>query len=146
MHVKVYFANDYFSIQNNMSGTIVLQRRCFLCSVSMILETLRTLLVLKPDYSEKTRLIPSVAMPLKWRHNERDSVSNHQPHEWLLNRLFRRRSKKTSKLRVTGLCAGNSPGTGDFPAQISSSTENVSIWWRHHAIFSHAICYMELMI
>ena len=47
--------------------------------------------------------------PLQWRHNGRDSVSNHQSHVCLLNRLFRRRSKKTSKLRVTGLCAGNSP-------------------------------------
>ena len=37
---------------------------------------------------------------------------NHQPHDCLLNRLFRRRSKKISKLRVTGLFAGNSPGTG----------------------------------
>ena len=48
-------------------------------------------------------------MSLQWRHNGRDGVSNHQPHDCLLNRLFRRRSKKTSKLRVTGLCAGNSP-------------------------------------
>ena len=47
---------------------------------------------------------------LQWRHNERDGVLNHQPHDCLLNRLFRRRSKKTSKLRVTGLWAGNSPG------------------------------------
>ena len=46
---------------------------------------------------------------LQWRHNGRDSVSNHQPRDCLLNRLFRRRSHKTSKLRVTGLCAGNSP-------------------------------------
>ena len=36
--------------------------------------------------------------------------------------------KKTSKLRVTGLRAGNSPGTGEFPAQMASNTENVSIW------------------
>ena len=43
---------------------------------------------------------------LQWRHNGRNSVSNHQPHHCLLNRLFRRRSKKASKLRVTGLCAG----------------------------------------
>ena len=69
---------------------------------------------------------------LKWRHNGCDSVSNHQPHDCLLNRLFRRRSKKTAKLRVTGLCVGNSPGTGDFPAQMASNAENVSIWWRHH--------------
>ena len=46
--------------------------------------------------------------------------------------LIRRRSKKTSKLRVTGLCVGNSPGTGEFPAQRASNAENVSIWWRHH--------------
>ena len=69
---------------------------------------------------------------LRWRHNGRDSVSNHQPLDCLLNRLFRRRSKKTSKLRVTGLCAGNLPGTGEFPAQMASNAENISIWWRHH--------------
>ena len=71
--------------------------------------------------------------PLRWRHDGRDSVSNHQPHDCLLSRLFRRRSKKTSNLRVTGLCVGNSPGTGEFPAQMASNAENVSIWWRHHA-------------
>ena len=49
--------------------------------------------------------------PLRWRHNDHGGVSNHQPHGCLLNRLFRRRSKKTSKLCVTGLCAGNSPGS-----------------------------------
>ena len=42
-------------------------------------------------------------MSLRWRHNGRDSVSNHQPHDCLLNRVFRRWPKKTSKLRVTGL-------------------------------------------
>ena len=40
--------------------------------------------------------------------------------------------KKKSKLRVTGLCAGNSPVTGEFPAQMASNAEDVSIWWRHH--------------
>ena len=66
------------------------------------------------------------------RHNGRDGVSNHQPHDCLLNHLFRRKSKKTSKLCVTGLCAGNSPGIGEFPAQMASNAENISIWWRHH--------------
>ena len=54
---------------------------------------------------------------LQWRHNERDDVSNHQSYDCLLKRLFRRNSKKTSKLRVTGFCEGNSPVTGEFPAQ-----------------------------
>ena len=68
----------------------------------------------------------------QWRHNWRDGVSNHQRLNCLINRLFRLRSKKASKFRVTGLCEGNSPGTGEFPAQMASNAENVSIWWRHH--------------
>ena len=72
---------------------------------------------------------------LQWRHNGRDSVSSHQPHDCLLNRLFRRRSKKPSKLRVTGLCAVNSPGTVEFPAQMANYAENISIWWRHNKQF-----------
>ena len=58
--------------------------------------------------------------PLQWRHNDHDGASNHQPHGCLLNRLFRRRSKKTSKLRVTGLCVGpvNSPRKGPITRKI----------------------------
>ena len=67
---------------------------------------------------------------LQWHHDGLDGISNHQPHHSLLSHLFGRRSKKTSKLRVTGLCAGNSPGTGEFPAQRASNAENVSIGWR----------------
>ena len=69
---------------------------------------------------------------LRWRHNELDGVSDHQPQDCLLNRLFGRRSKNTPKLRVTGLYAVNSPGTGEFLAQMASNAENVSIWWRHY--------------
>ena len=67
----------------------------------------------------------------RWCPNECD----HQPHDCLLNRLFRRRSRKISKLRVTGLCAGNSPVTGEFTAQRASNTENASICLRHHGYF-----------
>ena len=70
----------------------------------------------------------------QWRHNEREGVSNHQPHDRLLNRLFRHRWKKTPKLRVTGLCKGNSLVTGEFPAQRASNAEYISIWWCHHVI------------
>ena len=73
--------------------------------------------------------------PLQWRHNGRDGVSNPQPFGCLLNRLFRRKLKKASMLRVTGLCEGNSSVIGEFPAQRASNTENVSIWWRHRDIF-----------
>ena len=59
----------------------------------------------------------SWATSLQWRHNGRDSISN---------------QRKTSKLCVTGLCAGCSPGIGEFLAQMASNAVNVSIWWRHH--------------
>ena len=47
-------------------------------------------------------------------------------------------SEKTSKLRVTGLCAGNLPVTDEFPAQMVSNAENVAIWWRHHVLVDKA--------
>ena len=69
---------------------------------------------------------------LQWRNYWRDCVSNHQLHDCLLNRLFRRRSKKTSsKLHVTGLCAGNSLLTGEFQmasVEISSKLLNHLSW------------------
>ena len=77
---------------------------------------------------------------LQWCHNGRDGVSNRQPRDCLLNRLTRRRSKKTSKLRVTGLCAGNSTVTGEFTAQRASNEENVSIWWRHQVYGCACVC------
>ena len=59
-------------------------------------------------------------------------VSNPQSHDCLLNCLFRRRSKKTPKLPLTGLYEGNSPVTSEFPAQKASNSENVGIWWYHY--------------
>ena len=61
---------------------------------------------------------------LQWRVNEHDGVSNHRHlDDGLLHRLFRCRSKKTCKLRVTGFCEGNSSMTGEFPAQRASNAE-----------------------
>ena len=65
------------------------------------------------------------SITLHWRHNGRDGVSNHQAHDCLLNRLFRCRSEKTSKLCVISICAGNSPMTGKFPIQMVSNADNV---------------------
>ena len=64
---------------------------------------------------------------LQWHHNGHDGIWNHQPHHYFLDLLFRRRSKKSSKLRVTGLWVGNSLGTGKFPAQMASNVENDDI-------------------
>ena len=85
-----------------------------------------------------TKLPSDLGHTLPWHQHGHEGVSNHQPHCCLLNRSFWRRSKKTSKLRVTGFCAGNSSATGEFPAQMASNAESVSIWWRHHDMIS---CY-----
>ena len=82
---------------------------------------------------------------LQRRHNELHGISNHQHRDCLLSRLFRCRSKKTSKLCVTALCEGNSPVTGEFPAQRASNAENVSIWWRHHVLYVYAFYFPGLM-
>ena len=74
-------------------------------------------------FKSAARAIESQSYSLQWRHNGRHGVSNHHPYDCLLNRLFRRRWKKTPKLRVTGLCAGNSPVTSEFPAQMASNAE-----------------------
>ena len=75
-------------------------------------------------------------LSLRWRHNDHAGVSNHQPHGCLLNRLFRCKSKKTSKLRVTGLCAGKF--TGDrwisrTNGQLRGKCFHLmtSSWWTH---------------
>ena len=117
------------------ASTILTNDKLF--NVMMILQSTRGLAGNKKAFTCKEWEIFTNA--LKWRHNECDCVSNHQPHHCLLNHLFGRRSNKTSKLRVTGLCAGNSPGTGEFPAQMASKAENASIWWRHHGYGTHIL-------
>ena len=67
--------------------------------------------------SSKWDFMLSLWFPLQWLQIERDGVSNHQPHDCLLNRLFKTQIKVTSKLHVTGRCEGNSPVTGEFTAQ-----------------------------
>ena len=69
---------------------------------------------------------------LQWRQNENDGVSNHQLPDCLLNRLYRRRSKKTSKLRVTGLSTVRGIHRWPVNSPHKKTEKNVSIWWRHH--------------
>ena len=70
--------------------------------------------LVSPDQTLANRLFGSMPQSLLWRHNGHEGVSNHQPQPFI-----RRRSKKSSKLRVTGLCAWNSPVTTEFPSQMA---------------------------
>ena len=78
--------------------------------------TIQYMYYMAPYWTINLVKTPQITLSLQRHHNECDGISNHQPHYCLLNRLFRRKSKKTSKLRITGLCVGNSPVTGEFPA------------------------------
>ena len=98
-----------------------------------------TMCVIRSHEPISSTILSSKISTSQWRYNEHDGISNHQPHDCLLNRLFTHRSKKTSKLRVTGLCEGNSPVTDEFPAQRASDVENFSIWWHHHEFYQDAI-------
>ena len=73
----------------------------------------------------------SLVVPLRWRHNGCDCVSNHRRLPCLLYRVFFQAKKERSKLRPTVLCEV----TGEFPAQRASNAENISIWRRHHEIW-----------
>ena len=93
---------------------------------------------------------PRWMLSLQWRHKGRDCVSNHQPHHCLFNRLFRRRSKKTSKLRVADpLCrefSGDRPVTRKmFPFDDVIMYESLSAFCQSNvaAVF---MCYNWLII
>ena len=72
-----------------------------------------------------------VTAEIQWCYDEHDGFSNHRCLDCVLIRLFRCRSTKTSKLRITGLCEGNSPVAFGFLSQRASNVENVSIRLRH---------------
>ena len=92
---------------------------------------------------------------LQWRHNGRDDVSNHRHLDGSINRLVRCRSKKTSKLRVTGLCEGNSPHKGSitrkiFPFDVivkcaDSSRETVTVAMLHFFVIFIYIYWWRLL-
>ena len=91
----------------------------------------------------------NVEKSLRWRHYDHDGVSNQQPRGCLLNRLFRRSSKKTSKLRVTGLCEGNSPGPVNSPHKgpVTRKTfpfDDVIMWWKMHT--NMMMLYLDLSV
>ena len=112
---------------------------CLSLNVLIFLQTSQYWMMLVHQQAQCWQQKLNILSSLQWCHNGGNGISDHQPHHCLLNRLFRRRSKKTSKLCVTGLCAGYSPVTGEFPAQMASNAENVSIWWCHHVQSSSGI-------
>ena len=77
------------------------------------------------------------------------------PASRLFTQPFIQTQIKTSKLRVTGLWAGNSAGTDEFPAQKASNAENVSFYdvitmslrmWAHNPHSDHRVLYILITI
>ena len=92
--------------------------------------------------SDSRSVFPSrrVESSLQWRHNGHNGVSNHRRLDCLLNCLFRRRSKKTSKLRVTGLCernwSVNSPHKGPVTPKMFPFHDD----YHHAALLCYCVC------
>ena len=82
--------------------------------------------------------IPHATYTLQWRHNERDGIWNHWCHDGMLNRLFRCRSKKISKPRVTGVCVR---GIYRWPVD---SPHKGPIEWKMFPFDDIIMCYFEL--
>ena len=96
-----------------------------------VVNALRFVIPMRKDKWELNLMIKvddifGIITALQWGHNEWDGISNHQPYSCLINRLFWRRLKETSKLCVTGLCEGNSPVTSELSTQRASNMENIS--------------------
>ena len=90
---------------------------------------------IKTQFSTNLRFLPFSfhTHSLQWRHNECDGISNHQPHDCLLNACSgedqRKHQTSTSLVFVTS----------EFPAQMTSNVANVSIWWRHHVLVTRTL-------
>ena len=98
-------------------------RKCFhlMTLLSQLSKTIG--IVVRSDLFFDVQLVTRLRHSSQWRHNGHHSVWNHQPDHCLLHHLFRCRSKKSPKLRVIGLCAGNSPVIGEFPVQMASNAD-----------------------
>ena len=124
---------------------VLCRLKCNPCMVSLLASNLchvPRILVLVPTmiacplgpHSNSCNFASRGVYQLRWRYNDRDGVSNHRRLDCLLNHLFRRRSKKTSKLRVS-----HWPLWGEFTGHRASKAENGSTWWRHHGNLYHGI-------
>ena len=101
---KMYYLISPYSPAKFMWGDVV--NKCLLCPILFDTRIKR-----QPSW----RIEIDYIYPLRWRHNEHDCASNHQPRDCLLNRLFRRRSKKTSKLRTLAFVRGIHRGPVNSP-------------------------------
>ena len=136
--------NEHIMTTHISSGMLRQSRVRYLVSYHIYISDIKRILIWFNTFG------PEQNVSLQWRHNGRHSVSNHQPHDCFLNRLFRRRSKKTSKLCVTGLCAGNSPGPVNSPHKWPVTRkmfpfDDVIMWYFADGIFK-CIFRLKLLI
>ena len=106
LHLIVSYDKRFVKHTCAISGCCKLVRKCTFHAVIWLNATsttiARTISCNKSALSKHNFLFPRHSS--EWRHNERDGVSNHRHLDCLIKRLFRRRSKKTAKVRVIGLC------------------------------------------
>ena len=120
------------------------------CSIfsALAIEILQS--CIKPSICSNCKfgLLEAVLKPLPLSHNVLKRLlaldnliatnSHRSDFRWRLNclpnPLFRHRSRKPPKLRITGFCEGNPSVTGRFLSERASNAESISIWCSHHDI------------
>ena len=110
---------------------IVLPYKCFTGSDEVCIYAICILVI--ATYPFSTHREHFITVPLLWTWWRLKSPAS----QWFTQPFFSGAGqRKHWQLRVTDVCEGNSPVTGEFPAQRTSNAENVSIWWRHHLVNS----------
>ena len=120
-HGKGFQRTGQKKFRSTSFSTCNTHNKCTNCAISLYIEIFAQGFKQNVHCTAKFKIIIKsvwsymLLFTLQWRHNERNAISTHRCLDYLLSRLFRCRSKKTSKLHVTGLCEGNPPVTGGFP-------------------------------
>ena len=88
-------------IQNNALGNVA-------CKISILFLPGRCVWYMDVSccVTENNTIRGPAPSSLQWRNSERDGITNHRRLDFSLNRLFKHRSKKSPKIRVTCFVRG----------------------------------------
>ena len=110
-----------------------------------IIATPATSIIHCPLFSFIKVVCSQLFITIQWRHNERDGVSNHQPHDCLFSRLFKAQTKENIKTPRTGLLEGihrwpvNSPHKGPVTRKMFPFDDVIMIYFSVSGFPSWAI-------
>ena len=88
----------------------------------------------------------SLCNTLQWRHNGRVKRLKSPASRLFTQSFIQTQIKENIKAPHHWPLCGNSPGPGEFLAQMASYAENFSIWWPHHDKINEMLNYFILNV